>query len=91
MIPRSKRLLLPTLLAASLFATLPALAQSCLDDLDAEQVQTMVDQCIEVSPATRPPCNGENPCELIVSEIVRGCAMLSGSDKPAFCADYEEQ
>jgi len=45
----------------------------------------LVERCIAVSPATRPPCNALNPCEMIQSEIDRSCAMF-GDDKPAECA-----
>jgi hypothetical protein len=47
-----------------------------------------VDQCLEVSPATHPPCNVANPCVLIKDEIGRGCALL-GKDAPAFCRQYK--
>lgn len=76
-----------TLIAATAFAA-PALAQTCNEEVGAEEAEVYVSQCLEVSPATRPPCNAENTCELIVDEIVRGCEML-GSDAPEFCADYE--
>ena len=76
-----------TVFAVSLFAASHALAQSCSQEVGAEVAQTYVDQCIEVSPATRPPCNADNPCQMIWSEIWRGCDML-GEDRPAFCADY---
>jgi hypothetical protein len=87
MILRSKRLLIPTLLVAGLFATLPAMAQSCLQEAGADAAQSYVNDCLEVSPATRPPCNEENACSLIIGEIWRGCDLL-GEDRPAFCADY---
>jgi hypothetical protein len=64
-----------------------AIAQSCADDAGAEEAATYVDQCLEVSPATRPPCNADNPCQLIWDEIARGCAML-GNDAPEFCSEY---
>jgi hypothetical protein len=47
----------------------------------------MVEQCLEVSPATHPPCNAANACALIEDEIRRGCTML-GKDAPAFCIPY---
>lgn len=76
-----------TFFAVSLFAASHALAQTCTQEVGADEAQMYVDQCLEVSPATRPPCNAENPCQLIWDEIGRGCAML-GNDKPAYCADY---
>ena len=78
---------LAILFAASLFAITDALAQSCSEEVGAEQAQTYADQCLEVSPATHPPCNADNPCQMIWSEVWRGCDML-GEDRPAFCADY---
>ena len=37
----------------------------------AEAAQRLVDRCIAVSPATHPPCNVANPCEMIQGEIDR--------------------
>jgi hypothetical protein len=75
-------------LAATLILSGNVWAQSCLDEEGEEQAQLYVDQCLEVSPATRPPCNADNPCQLMRDEIARGCAMLDG-DAPEFCGDYE--
>jgi hypothetical protein len=80
----------PILVVVALTPTL-ALAQSCNDEVGAELAAVYVDQCIEVSPATRPPCNAENSCELIQNEIVRGCALIdeeAPEDVPDFCAEY---
>ena len=70
-----------------LAVTVPAWAASCKETAGEAQAKTYVEQCIEVSPATHPPCNAENPCEMIVSEITRGCAILvkGGDDVPPFC------
>jgi hypothetical protein len=46
----------------------------------------LVRRCITVSPATRPPCHADNPCDLIQGEIDRACAMLEPGRKPAECA-----
>jgi hypothetical protein len=60
---------------------------SCLNDIGAEAAQRLVDRCIAVSPATRPPCNVANPCEMIQGEIDRSCEMYApGEVKPAECA-----
>ncbi|MDO9588053.1 MAG: hypothetical protein Q8R45_02215 [Brevundimonas sp.] len=60
---------------------------SCLNDIGAEAAQRLVDRCIAVSPATRPPCNVANPCELIQGEIDRSCEMYApGEAKPSQCA-----
>lgn len=71
----------------SLFAGQACAAQSCNAQVGEDEAQTYADQCLEVSPATHPPCNGENPCQMIWDEIARGCAML-GNDAPGFCSDY---
>lgn len=75
-------LMLPLLAAA-----LPASAASCRETAGEGWAKTYVEQCIEVSPATHPPCNVENPCELIIGEIKRGCDILikGGDDVPPFC------
>ncbi|MGV8929977.1 MAG: hypothetical protein ACOH1E_09495 [Brevundimonas sp.] len=60
---------------------------SCLNDVGAVAAQRLVDRCIAVSPATHPPCNVANPCEMIQGEIDRSCDMYaSGETKPAECA-----
>ncbi len=60
---------------------------SCLQSAGAVKANRLANQCLEVSPATHPPCNAQNACSLIVSEIRRGCSML-GPGAPGFCADY---
>jgi hypothetical protein len=62
-------------------------APSCLETAGEDRAKAYVEQCIEVSPATHPPCNVVNPCELIIDEIKRGCAILvkAGDDVPPFC------
>ncbi len=60
---------------------------SCLNDIGEAAAQRLVDRCIAVSPATRPPCNVANPCALIQDEIERSCEMYApGEAKPAECA-----
>ena len=46
----------------------------------------LVERCIAVSPATRPPCHAANPCDLIQSEIDRACAQYPAAARPAECA-----
>ena len=69
-----------------------AAAQSCLQTAGPQRSREMVRQCIRVSQATHPPCNAENPCDLIVDEIKHGCAELAepgGTVRPpAFCRQY---
>jgi hypothetical protein len=79
------RLLLVLALVA---APAAALAQSCAQTAGRARAADYVRQCREVSPATRPPCDAGNPCDLIISEIRRGCAMLTGADRPRCCAAY---
>jgi hypothetical protein len=66
----------------------PAAAQSCRDSVGAKKAALYVDQCKQVSPATHPPCNASNSCDLIISEIRRGCAFI-GAGAPRFCAAYK--
>ncbi len=59
---------------------------SCLNDIGEVAAQRLVDRCIAVSPATHPPCNVANPCEMIQGEIDRSCEMYApGEAKPAEC------
>jgi hypothetical protein len=60
----------------------------CLQDTGEERATRLVDQCLEISPATHPPCNSSNPCALIVDEIKRSCALLDPRRAPAFCKEY---
>lgn len=57
----------------------PAEQLSCREDIGDVAANKLVDQCIKVSPATHPPCNAANTCEMIRDEIRRSCAM-SGDD-----------
>ena len=59
----------------------------CSTTAGTSKAKEYADQCIQVSPATHPPCNVANACELIVDEIKRGCAMID-KNAPAFCAGY---
>ena len=59
----------------------------CVDSVGNAEANRLVDQCRQVSPATRPACNVENSCTSMVDEIRRGCAQL-GRDAPGFCALY---
>lgn len=68
-------------------APTPAADGSCRSAVGAAKAKTMVQQCLEVSPATHPPCNADNACSLISDEIRRGCAMI-GNGAPAFCGEY---
>lgn len=60
---------------------------SCTQTAGAQKARRMVEQCLDVSPATHPPCNAANACSVIEAEIHRGCDFV-GKDAPAFCAQY---
>ena len=59
---------------------------SCLNDIGEPAAKRLVERCIMVSPATRPPCHVDNPCDMIQSEIDRGCDFFPANEKPAECA-----
>jgi hypothetical protein len=68
--------------------TLPPEAGStaCSLDQGADAAQRLVNRCIAVSPATHPPCNVANPCQMIQDEIDRACGQYGpGEAKPAEC------
>ena len=60
---------------------------ACEQAVGAERARKLVDECMQVSPATHPPCNAKNSCVLIIDEIKRGCGMLA-ANAPAFCNEY---
>ena len=77
---------IPTALSAMLLSAASAHA-SCTSEVGAARANQYVQQCRDVSPATRPPCNAANACSLLVAEIRRGCAFLK-EDAPAYCRTY---
>ncbi len=54
---------------------------SCLAEVGEARSKRLVERCIAVSPATRPPCNSANPCAMIQGEIDRSCAMYGPDEK----------
>jgi hypothetical protein len=60
---------------------------ACDQAVGPERSRRLVDECMQVSPATHPPCNAKNSCALIIDEIKRGCGMLT-ANIPAFCNEY---
>jgi hypothetical protein len=60
----------------------------CIQAVGAERSKKLVEECLQVSPATHPPCNSQNSCQLIIGEIKRSCSLL-GQSKPSFCAEYK--
>src|ERR1700722_8711430 len=60
---------------------------TCLNAVGIERSRQLVNECLQVSPATHPPCNAQNACSMIVDEIKRSCALM-GSGAPGFCGEY---
>jgi len=59
---------------------------SCVNDIGAEAAERLASRCTMVSPASHPPCNPANSCELIQNEIDRSCGQYGpGETKPAEC------
>jgi len=59
----------------------------CIADFGQDVAERLVQRCVMVSPATHPPCNVQNPCQMIQDEIDRSCAMYGpGETKPAECS-----
>jgi hypothetical protein len=66
------------------FAQQPA--EACSRTIGAVRAKELVAKCLNVSPATRPPCHAANACAMIVEEIERGCGFLKGDPTaPAYC------
>ena len=63
----------------------PVADVACRDQIGEAAAARLVQRCIAVSPATRPPCNAANPCALIQGEIDRACTLFA-DDPPAECA-----
>jgi hypothetical protein len=61
--------------------------RTCTEAVGAQRAEQLAKQCLEVSPATHPPCNAQNTCGLITDEIKRSCQLL-GHDAPGFCNEY---
>jgi hypothetical protein len=76
-----------TYLAAQPGSATPSTTGTCLNAVGIERSRQLVNECLQVSPATHPPCNAQNACSLIVDEIKRGCALI-GQGAPGFCAEY---
>ena len=68
---------------------------SCTAEIGAAKASVLVGQCTDISPATHPPCNAANPCELIRSEIQRGCDFARSTSEsgppPDYCKQYPAQ
>jgi hypothetical protein len=80
-----------TILALSALMLAIAQAQAtCRSEVGDRQSRLLVRQCLDVSPATHPPCNAGNSCDLIISEIKRGCGLLARGEAPTYCARYRQ-
>lgn len=71
-------------LRASVSNYVAGASRSCEAEIGAEAAQRLVARCLAVSPATHPPCNAQNNCSLIQSEIDRNC-QPGASPLPAEC------
>jgi hypothetical protein len=57
----------------------------CDQQIGKAAAKHLADRCLMVSPASHPPCNTANACEMIRDEIKRSCDLF-GADKPKECA-----
>jgi hypothetical protein len=65
-----------------------AAEKACRAEIGEQRAAELVRQCIDISPATHPPCHADNPCALIRDEIRRGCKAAietPGGDAPNYC------
>ncbi len=60
-------------------------ALRCDQQIGKAAAKRLTDRCLMVSPASHPPCNAANACEMIRDEIKRSCDLF-GADKPKECA-----
>lgn len=64
----------------------PVSEVACRDAIGASAAARLVERCVQVSPATHPPCNAANPCDLIQGEIDRSCKLWArDGNPPAAC------
>ncbi len=59
-------------------------ALRCDQQIGRAAARRLVNRCLIVSPASHPPCNAANACEMIRDEIRRSCDLF-GPDKPKEC------
>ena len=60
-------------LRASVSSYVEGASRSCETEIGLVAAQRLVQRCIAVSPATHPPCNVQNNCDMIQAEIDRNC------------------
>jgi hypothetical protein len=58
---------------------------SCREELGEAAAIRLVERCVQVSPASHPPCHPDNPCTLIQGEIDRSCAGYPAGQQPEQC------
>jgi hypothetical protein len=63
--------------------------ESCKSEAGKEKAKELVQQCLQVSPGTHPPCSEKNSCQMLRSEIQRRCGFM-GPDAPSFCSEYSK-
>jgi hypothetical protein len=61
--------------------------RSCARSVGEQRANQLVEQCLQASPGTHPPCSAQNSCKMITDEIRRSCELL-GNGAPGFCAEY---
>lgn len=83
---QTKSLLLSCLVSVLVAFQAHAADKTCAEAIGDKRSALLVKQCINVSPATHPPCNAANSCEMINSEVERGCGFLADDpNAPDFC------
>src|SRR5690606_25900538 len=75
-------------LFSSICASAGGLGATCREEAGEKQSALYVEQCLNVSPATHPPCNAANPCALIIDEIKRGCGFFSAAELEEYDLPY---
>lgn len=70
------KMLLLCLLAALTCSSSSAAEPSCAQQMGLQRATLLAQQCRQVSPATRPPCNAANSCAMIIDEVTRSCELL---------------
>lgn len=74
----------PAATAKTSSAAIDADALRCDQQIGKAAAKHLADRCLIVSPASHPPCNVANACEMIRDEIKRSCDLF-GNDKPKEC------
>jgi hypothetical protein len=86
------KLVIAGLAMIALGSAAQAAEKACRAEIGEQQAAELVRQCTDISTATRPPCHADNPCEMIRSEIRRGCdaaRATPGGDVPGHCREED--